>query len=208
MLLIFFVESPRPLVAGELHAFDYATPAYLDLELETVETYENTKLAVVNVIRTGDFRQTTIVHFRTEEITALNEADFQPTNGTVVFKPGEGYRTIAVSLVTDAETEPAETFRLRFATDPNAVLIRETVNIVIHDAAPASESPKLTIAFREVTKVALSWKYTAHWVLERSRTADGGPWDVVPDEAILKEGWCELIQNCLDGMYFYRLRGP
>lgn len=201
------VNGQGTFLAGELRAFDYATPAYLDLELERLEAYEDAKVAVVNVIRTGDFRQTTSVQFRTEDITALNGKDFQGTNGTVVFQPGEGYKTLAVSLVSDTETEPAETFRFRlYDADTNALLMRDTLEIVVRDATTGSELPKLTITLREGTKVALSWKHASQWVLERSRTAERGPWEVAPGEATVHEGLCELIQNCRESTYFYRLR--
>lgn len=192
--------------ASDLHASDYATPAYLDVEFGTVRANENER-AVVYLIRTGDFRQTTSVRFKTEEMTATSGKDFEESMGTFVFPPGEGYKKIELNIVADEESEPTETFRLRlFADSPNTVLMRDTVIIEVGDRSSTSvPKPKLEITPLGAGRISLSWNFDSNFTLERSPDPSHSQWETVTDEPILAEARCEVIQETHGRSYFYRL---
>uniref|UniRef100_A0A672JSA2 Sodium/calcium exchanger 1-like n=1 Tax=Sinocyclocheilus grahami TaxID=75366 RepID=A0A672JSA2_SINGR len=72
---------------------------------------ENCGTVAVNVIRRGgDLNQTVSVEFRTEDGTANAGSDYEFTEGTVVFKPGETQKEIRVGIIDDDIFEEDENF--------------------------------------------------------------------------------------------------
>ncbi|MBI2566331.1 MAG: SBBP repeat-containing protein [Candidatus Schekmanbacteria bacterium] len=81
------------------------------------------------------------VDYATADGTATAGQDFTATNGTLVFAAGSpdgASQTISVSLLSDAETEAAETFTVAF-TDPQSAsqVTPAAVTVTIQDGAPA-----------------------------------------------------------------------
>ncbi|XP_056091068.1 sodium/calcium exchanger 1b isoform X2 [Rhinichthys klamathensis goyatoka] len=77
---------------------------------------ENCGTVAVNVIRRGgDLNQTVSVEFRTEDGTANAGSDYEFTEGTVVFKPGETQKEIRVGIIDDDIFEEDENFLIHIS---------------------------------------------------------------------------------------------
>ncbi|XP_018942600.2 sodium/calcium exchanger 1-like isoform X2 [Cyprinus carpio] len=77
---------------------------------------ENCGTMAVNVIRRGgDVNQTVSVEFRTEDGTANAGSDYEFTEGTVVFKPGETQKEIRVGIIDDDIFEEDENFLIHLS---------------------------------------------------------------------------------------------
>ncbi|XP_016319100.1 sodium/calcium exchanger 1-like isoform X2 [Sinocyclocheilus anshuiensis] len=77
---------------------------------------ENCGTVAVNVIRRGgDLNQTVSVEFRTEDGTANAGSDYEFTEGTVVFKPGETQKEIRVGIIDDDIFEEDENFLIHLS---------------------------------------------------------------------------------------------
>ncbi|XP_066527233.1 sodium/calcium exchanger 1b isoform X1 [Hoplias malabaricus] len=77
---------------------------------------ENCGTVAVNVIRRGgDLNQTVSVEFRTEDGTANAGSDYEFTEGTVVFKPGETQKEIRVGIIDDDIFEEDENFHIHLS---------------------------------------------------------------------------------------------
>ncbi|KAL1257783.1 hypothetical protein QQF64_011027 [Cirrhinus molitorella] len=77
---------------------------------------ENCGTVAVNVIRRGgDLNQTVSVEFRTEDGTANAGSDYEFTEGTIVFKPGETQKEIRVGIIDDDIFEEDENFLIHLS---------------------------------------------------------------------------------------------
>lgn len=202
--LIFLSAS---LSAAELKAYGYETPAYIDLELTEMRVNEAAGTLTINLIRSGDFRQTTTVDYQTSEGEASEGQDYKGSGGTLTFSPGEGYKTIVLQILADDQSESAESFRFELTgTGPNAVVGRGSLNITIEDAPVAVSQPRLQIAPAADRSILLSWEGSDELSLERSANPAGGSWESVACVPKVEEGRCEVTQPLSGTVYFYRLR--
>jgi hypothetical protein len=62
------------------------------------------------------------VEYTTVDGTAIAGSDYVATSGTLVFAPGETYKTVLVYLMEDTEDEPNETFTLQLMNPINVPL--------------------------------------------------------------------------------------
>ncbi|KAM8946604.1 sodium/calcium exchanger 1 isoform 5-T5 [Pelodytes ibericus] len=77
----------------------------------TYQCLENCgRVALTIVRRGGDLTNTVFVDFRTEDGTANAGSDYEFTEGTVVFKPGETQKEIRVGIIDDDIFEEDENF--------------------------------------------------------------------------------------------------
>ncbi|XP_062863037.1 sodium/calcium exchanger 1b isoform X1 [Trichomycterus rosablanca] len=77
---------------------------------------ENCGTMAINVVRRGgDLNQTISVEFRTEDGTANAGSDYEFTEGTVVFKPGEVQKEIRVGIIDDDIFEEDENFHIHLS---------------------------------------------------------------------------------------------
>ncbi|XP_048047085.1 sodium/calcium exchanger 1b isoform X1 [Megalobrama amblycephala] len=77
---------------------------------------ENCGTVAVNVVRRGgDLSQTVSVEFRTEDGTANAGSDYEFTEGTVIFKPGETQKEIRVGIIDDDIFEEDENFLIHLS---------------------------------------------------------------------------------------------
>ncbi|XP_078490149.1 sodium/calcium exchanger 3 isoform X1 [Ciona intestinalis] len=75
---------------------------------------ENCGVAELQVVRTGgDLNTTLYVDYQTEDGTANAGSDFEHAEDTVVFKPGETTKTIAITIMDDDIFEEDEYFRVK-----------------------------------------------------------------------------------------------
>ncbi|KAM4604372.1 sodium/calcium exchanger 1a isoform 2-T2 [Polymixia lowei] len=77
----------------------------------TYQCLENCGAVALNVVRRGgDLTSTVSVDYRTEDGTANAGSDYQFTEGTVVFKPGETEKEIRIDIIDDDIFEEDEHF--------------------------------------------------------------------------------------------------
>ncbi|KAM5163061.1 sodium/calcium exchanger 1 [Mantella aurantiaca] len=77
----------------------------------TYQCLENCGTVALTIIRKGgDLTNTVFVDFRTEDGTANAGSDYEFTEGTVVFKPGETQKEIRVGIIDDDIFEEDENF--------------------------------------------------------------------------------------------------
>ncbi|XP_069811409.1 sodium/calcium exchanger 1 isoform X3 [Dendropsophus ebraccatus] len=80
-------------------------------EQTTYQCLENCGTVALTIIRRGgDLTNTVFVDFRTEDGTANAGSDYEFTEGTVVFKPGETQKEIRVGIIDDDIFEEDENF--------------------------------------------------------------------------------------------------
>ncbi|MEO8033741.1 MAG: Calx-beta domain-containing protein [Acidobacteriota bacterium] len=96
---------------------------------------ENAGSVTLNLIRSGAATATVVVAYTTASGTAGAGTDFTTTSGTVTFGPGETLKTIAVPILDDSVSEPAETFYVTFSSTSNGTTGTSTVTIL--DDEPA-----------------------------------------------------------------------
>lgn len=194
---------------GQIHAFDYETPAYVDFEFSEVVAHEDEPVVVVNIYRTGDFRQLTRVDFVTEEISATEGKDYRGTGGTITFRPGEGFKRIEIPIISDDEAETNETFRVRLTRpSANTLLMREESTVVIQDTVRPISPPTLEVAMNGDGNISLSWEGDPTWQLERSADLAHTQWETVHCNPTRTEKGCEVVEPAFGTVYLYRLRIP
>ncbi|XP_017674250.1 PREDICTED: sodium/calcium exchanger 1, partial [Lepidothrix coronata] len=97
----------------------------LYFEQGTYQCLENCGTVALTIIRRGgDLTNTVYVDFRTEDGTANAGSDYEFTEGTVVFKPGETQKEIRVGIIDDDIFEEDENFlvhlsNVRVSTEPS-----------------------------------------------------------------------------------------
>ncbi|XP_069091153.1 sodium/calcium exchanger 1 isoform X2 [Pleurodeles waltl] len=80
-------------------------------EQATYQCLENCGTVALTIIRRGgDLTNTVFVDFRTEDGTANAGSDYEFTEGTVIFKPGETQKEIRVGIIDDDIFEEDENF--------------------------------------------------------------------------------------------------
>uniref|UniRef100_A0A8C6ZT46 Sodium/calcium exchanger 1 n=1 Tax=Nothoprocta perdicaria TaxID=30464 RepID=A0A8C6ZT46_NOTPE len=83
----------------------------LYFEQGTYQCLENCGTVALTIIRRGgDLTNTVYVDFRTEDGTANAGSDYEFTEGTVIFKPGETQKEIRVGIIDDDIFEEDENF--------------------------------------------------------------------------------------------------
>jgi hypothetical protein len=125
-------------------SFTFSQPTYTEDESQT---------AVIGINRSGDLSGTNVVNFATSNGTAMGGAactpgvDYISVNQNVTFNPGETFKTVSVTICSDALSEALETVNLTltgFGTvaEPdvqNAVLnINDTASLFRNGAAICS----------------------------------------------------------------------
>lgn len=83
----------------------------LYFEQGTYQCLENCGTVALTIVRRGgDLTNTVYVDFRTEDGTANAGSDYEFTEGTVIFKPGETQKEIRVGIIDDDIFEEDENF--------------------------------------------------------------------------------------------------
>src|SRR5262249_37571702 len=91
-------------------------------DLTLIEGDSGTSLVTFTVLLNAVSNQTISVDYATASGTAREGSDFQPTNGTLRFSPGETSHTIAVNINGDKLVEPDETISLNLSNPLNATI--------------------------------------------------------------------------------------
>ncbi|XP_014819998.1 PREDICTED: sodium/calcium exchanger 1 isoform X3 [Calidris pugnax] len=104
-------------------------------EQGTYQCLENCGTVALTIIRRGgDLTNTVYVDFRTEDGTANAGSDYEFTEGTVAFKPGETQKEIRVGIIDDDIFEEDENFlvhlsNVRVSTETSDESILETSRV-------------------------------------------------------------------------------
>ncbi|XP_059186378.1 sodium/calcium exchanger 1a isoform X4 [Centropristis striata] len=96
-------------ICSEVSMNDFSSKLFFDPG--TYQCLENCGSVALNVVRRGgDLTSTVSVDYRTEDGTANAGSDYQFTEGTVVFKPGETEKEIRIAIIDDDIFEEDEHF--------------------------------------------------------------------------------------------------
>nr|XP_046233305.1 sodium/calcium exchanger 1a isoform X1 [Scatophagus argus]XP_046233316.1 sodium/calcium exchanger 1a isoform X1 [Scatophagus argus]XP_046233324.1 sodium/calcium exchanger 1a isoform X1 [Scatophagus argus] len=96
-------------ICSEVSLSDFSSKVFFDPG--TYQCLENCGSVALNVVRRGgDLTTTVSVDYRTEDGTANAGSDYQFTEGTVVFKPGETEKEIRIDIIDDDIFEEDEHF--------------------------------------------------------------------------------------------------
>ncbi|KAI3352682.1 hypothetical protein L3Q82_020156, partial [Scortum barcoo] len=96
-------------ICSEVSVSDFSSKVFFDPG--TYQCLENCGSVALNVVRRcGDLTSTVSVDYRTEDGTANAGSDYQFTEGTIVFKPGETEKEIRIDIIDDDIFEEDEHF--------------------------------------------------------------------------------------------------
>lgn len=116
-------------------------------DVSLAEGSSGTKNMAFTVKLAAPSAQTVTVQYATVNGTATAPADYNTTNGTLSFAPGEVSKTITVPIVGDALNEANEVFRINLSVPTNATLDKaQGIGTVIDDdALPVLSSSNITV---------------------------------------------------------------
>ncbi|XP_035515598.1 sodium/calcium exchanger 1a [Morone saxatilis] len=96
-------------ICSEVMVNDYSSKVFFDPGF--YQCLENCGSVALNIVRRGgDLTSTVSVDYRTEDGTANAGSDYQFTEGTIVFKPGETEKEIRIDIIDDDIFEEDEHF--------------------------------------------------------------------------------------------------
>ncbi|XP_073484158.1 sodium/calcium exchanger 1 isoform X3 [Aquarana catesbeiana] len=105
-------------------------------EQSTYQCLENCGTVALTIVRRGgDLTNTVFVDFRTEDGTANAGSDYEFTEGTVVFKPGETQKEVRVGIIDDDIFEEDENFLVHLS---NVRINSETTEVNLESNHVAS----------------------------------------------------------------------
>ncbi|CAG2113425.1 unnamed protein product [Medioppia subpectinata] len=76
---------------------------------------ENVGQFAVTISREGDVRPTVCVDFKTEDGTANAGSDYEPIEGTIIFRPNEMHKQVFITVIDDDVFEEDEHFYVRLS---------------------------------------------------------------------------------------------
>ncbi len=108
---------------------------------------------VFNVTLSSAGSETITVDYATASGTATAGSDYQTTNGTLIFAPGEVSKTVTVLISGDAQVEPDEAFFVNLSNPANTTILKGVgQGTIINDdaaAGPAIQFSQATYAAAE-----------------------------------------------------------
>ena len=167
----FVTSAPNPRNSSS-PANDCSTGFRPDITINDVSVTEGdtgTKTVDVTVtLSAANATQTVTVNYATADGTAtVAGSDYQPTNGTLTFSPGQTSRPITVTIISDRTQESNETFFVNLSNAANSVIMDDQgQGTITNDDVP----PALTI--NDVTQnEGDSGTSTFHFVVNLSAPA-------------------------------------
>jgi len=198
LISVAWFSATCPSALAQIKAQDYDTPSYVQFSTPRYEVSEMETNAVVTIVRSGDSRKIASVEYSTREGTASDNVDFQPCGGTIVFNPGQNFRTITIPIIRSSEPV-TKIFQVDMTQgDLNTVVTTPTAAIEIKPQPPA-----LDIAAKNGALV-VSWPESdTTFVLEAQVD---GQWAVVADAPALANGSWSVAVSPTSPLIFFRLR--
>lgn len=125
-------------------------------DVSIAEGDSGTKLATFTVSLANAITQPVTVNYTTLDGTALAGKDYQATQGTLTFNPGEALtQTVSVTILGDAVTEGDETFSLQLSQPSNAIITDGTgLGTIIND----DRSQTIDVTLREGTAFQVAYR--------------------------------------------------
>ncbi|XP_034531397.1 sodium/calcium exchanger 3 isoform X2 [Notolabrus celidotus] len=122
----------------------------INFEPAVYQCLENCGAAILTITRKGgDINKTIYVDYKTEDGSANAGADYEFTEGTVVFKPGEMFKEISIGIIDDDIFEEDEHFFVRLSN----LRVLETEDEVL--SANSLPYPKAMLGFPTVATVTI-----------------------------------------------------
>uniref|UniRef100_A0A8C4HG25 Calx-beta domain-containing protein n=1 Tax=Dicentrarchus labrax TaxID=13489 RepID=A0A8C4HG25_DICLA len=101
-------------ICSEVLVNDFSSKVFFDPG--TYQCLENCGSVALNIVRRGgDLTSTVSVDYRTEDGTANAGSDYQFTEGTIMFKPGETEKEIRIDIIDDDIFEEDEHFLIHLS---------------------------------------------------------------------------------------------
>jgi hypothetical protein len=198
LLSVAWFSGTCPSAFAQIKAQGYDTPSYVQFSAPRYEVSETETNAVVTIVRSGDSRKIASVEYSTREGTASDNVDFQPCGGSIVFNPGENFRTITIPIVRTAEPV-TKTFQVEMTQgDLNTVVTTPSAAIEIKPQPPA-----LNIAAGNGALV-VSWPASESTFILEARV--DGEWFAVAATPILTDGVWSVAVSPTSPIIFFRLR--
>ena len=111
-----------------------STPIITIENVGVIEPYGGTREAVFKVRVFGDITNPIIVNYDTQDGTAFANSDYTPTNGSLVFNPGdENTKSISVTVRGDSDDVSNEDFFVNLSSSNNAILGRRQAEATIRE---------------------------------------------------------------------------
>jgi uncharacterized delta-60 repeat protein len=115
----------------------------------TYQVSESNATALVFVRRTGDTSQLATVDYLITDGTATLGQDYNATNGTLTFAPGEVLKNISIQIINDTLVEPTETINLALTNATGGVPLggqnTAVLSILDDDSNFQFASPSFTV---------------------------------------------------------------
>jgi hypothetical protein len=122
--------------------FSANLPSFIEFSAASFESSENSRVALITVLRTGDTSGPAEVTYSASDMTARQGRDLSTIIGTLRFAPGETSRTLTLFITDDALAESVETINLALSNPSGATLgSRSTTTFTINDNDATSAGP-------------------------------------------------------------------
>jgi len=130
-------DSALTTVAAALPTGDHVVLTSVSLELSEAD-----RTAQLTVARTGDGVGETRVQYFTQSASALAGSDFLDVSGELVWADGDlSDRTVAITVLSDLETENTESFTFNLGSIVGTLGIQDSVQVSLIDSACSENLP-------------------------------------------------------------------
>jgi hypothetical protein len=116
---------------AHLLVFNSGNPGTFRLASSAYSASEGVGSVTVAVYRDGGSYDQETVDYATSDGTARAGSDYAATSGTLVFGPGETYRTISIPILDDSEDEEDETFTFALSNPSGGASIASPAAAVV-----------------------------------------------------------------------------
>jgi hypothetical protein len=198
LISVAWFSATCPTASAQIKAQGYDTPSYVQFSAPRYEVSATETNAVVTIVRTGDARKIASVEYSTREGTASDNVNFEPCGGSIVFNPGQTFRTINIPIIPSADAI-TKTFQVQMAQgDLNTVVTTPSAEIAIQPQPPA-----LDIAAKQGALV-VSWPETDSAFILEARL--DGQWSSIAETPALANGTWSVAVHPTSPLTFFRLR--
>jgi hypothetical protein len=198
LISVAWFSGTCPNAFAQIKAQGYDTPSYVQFSLPRYEVSETETNAVVTIVRSGDSRKIASVEYATREGTASDNVDFQPCGGTIIFNPGQNFRTITIPIIRSPEPV-TKTFQVEMTQgDLDTIVTTPSAAIEIKPQPPA-----LNIAAGNGALV-VSWPESNSTFILEARV--DGQWSAVAATPTLADGFWSVVVSPTSPLIFFRLR--
>jgi hypothetical protein len=110
-----------------------AVPSRIFITDESVQEWDGVVYVTVSIAPSSG--QTVSVKYMTKNGSAKHPKDYDKAMGTIEFLPGEAFKKVPVTIVTDNIAEPQEEFFVELSHAINGIIADESGTVTINDIA-------------------------------------------------------------------------